>query len=166
LTPGARDRDRAADWFERSEGAGLDGVMAKSAEGRYEPKKRVMLKIKHQRTVDCVVAGYRWHKNSNDAATGGGDMVGSLLLGLYDDAGVLHHIGVAASFSDQKRRELVEKLAPYRIDGAAHPWKDWQIDDPTQRRPGGTSRWSRGKDHGFVFLRPDLVVEVSYDHMQ
>jgi ATP-dependent DNA ligase len=166
LTPITRDRDVAADWFARFEGAGLDGVMAKAANGRYEPKKRSMLKVKHQRTVDCVVAGYRWHKNSDASAPGGGDLVGSLLLGLYDGDGVLHHIGVAASFSDPKRRELVATLAPYRAAPDEHPWKDWQIDDETQRRPGSTSRWNRGKDLGFVFLRPEIVVEVSYDHMQ
>ena len=167
ITPVTRDRDVAADWFARFEGAGLDGVMAKAADGRYEPKKRTMLKVKHQRTVDCVVAGHRWHKNSDPSAPGGGDMVGSLLLGLYDGQGVLHHIGVAASFSDDKRRQLVAMLAPYRADPASdHPWKGWQIEDSAQRRPGSTSRWNRGKELGFVFLRPELVVEASYDHMQ
>lgn len=165
LTPITRDRAVAADWFERFEGAGLDGVMAKAAGGAYEPKKRVMLKVKHQRTVDCVVAGYRWHKASNPDAPEGGDMVGSLLLGLYDGEERLHHIGVAASFSDAKRRELVAHLAPFRTRADDHPWQGWQIEDG-QRRPGSTSRWSRGKDFGFEALRPELVVEVSYDHMQ
>jgi ATP-dependent DNA ligase len=166
LTPMTRDRAVAEDWFERFEGAGLDGVMAKPARGSYEPKKRTMLKVKHQRTVDCVVAAFRWHKNSDASAAGGGDRVGSLLLGLYDARGVLHHIGVAASFSDQKRRELVATLAPLRSDLSGHPWQDWQGDDESQRRPGGPSRWNRGKDTSFVPLRPELVVEVSYDHMQ
>ena len=120
LTPATRDRAVAADWFRRFEGAGLDGVMAKPVAGTYEPNKRVMLKVKHERDCDCVVAGFRWHKK------GEGTRVGSLLLGLYDDAGTLQHVGVCASFTEEKRRELVDFLAPYRKNALAnHPWKHW-----------------------------------------
>jgi len=164
LTPATRDTAQAADWFARFEGAGLDGVMAKSPAGHYEPNKRVMLKVKHERECDCVVAGFRWHKKGNK------DALGSLLLGLFDDAGVLHHVGVCASFTDQKRRELIEFLAPYRKDALAHhPWADWAAAGALgeeQRMPGGQSRWSQGKDLSWEPLRPELVVEVAYDHMQ
>ena len=164
LTPATSDRELAADWFRRFEGAGFDGVMAKPAVGTYEPDKRVMFKVKHERDCDCVVAGFRWHKK------GDRDAVGSLLLGLYDDSGVLHHVGVCASFSDAKRRELVEFLAPYRANAlAAHPWKEWAAlgsETPGQRIPGGQSRWSQGKDLSWEPLRPELVAEVAYDHMQ
>jgi ATP-dependent DNA ligase len=178
LTPSTRDRAVAADWFQRFEGAGLDGVVAKPAAGAYEPNKRVMLKIKHERDCDCVVAGFRWHKR------GDRDAVGSLLLGLYDDAGTLHHVGVAASFTNDKRRALVETLAPYREDAlASHPWRGWADlasaaaaaagsgggPGPAggeQRLPGAKSRWSQGKDLSWEPLRPELVVEVAYDHMQ
>ena len=164
LTPATSERETAADWFRRFEGAGLDGVMAKPASGAYESKKRVMLKVKHERECDCVVAGFRWHKR-------GRDRVGSLLLGLYDEGGSLQHVGVAASFTESKRRELVELLAPYRENALAeHPWKAWAgPDDATgngQRRPGAKSRWSQGKDLSWEPLRPELVVEVAYDHMQ
>jgi ATP-dependent DNA ligase len=165
LTPATRDRTVAADWFARFEGAGLDGVMAKSPDAGYEPNKRVMLKVKHERDCDCVVAGFRWHKKGNK------DLIGSLLLGLHDDAGTLHHVGVCASFTDAKRRELVEFLAPYRKNAlAAHPWGDWAaasgVAGEEQRMPGGQSRWSQGKDLSWEPLRPELVVEVAYDHMQ
>ena len=166
LTPATVERSTAADWFRRFEGAGLDGVMAKPASGTYEPNKRVMLKVKHERECDCVVAGFRWHKR------GDGTAVGSLLLGLYDDSGVLHHVGVAASFTDKQRRELVDHLAPFRDDALAeHPWKHWAADGDEsessgQRMPGGKSRWSQGKDLSWQALRPELVVEVAYDHMQ
>src|SRR5437773_4360658 len=163
LTPTTADRRAAADWFARFEGAGLDGVMAKRADGTYQPDKRVMLKVKHERECDCVVAGFRWHKR------GAGEMVGSLLLGLYDDAGDLHHVGVAASFSDAARRELVSFLAPYRNDALAdHPWKQWGGAEhaESQRMPGGKSRWSAGKDLSWEPLRPELVAEVAYDHME
>ncbi|MEO8177342.1 MAG: ATP-dependent DNA ligase [Deltaproteobacteria bacterium] len=166
ITPMTRDATVAADWFQRFEGAGLDGVMAKPAAGSYEPNKRVMLKVKHERECDCVVAGFRWHKNGENTA------VGSLLLGLYDDAGSLHHVGVAASFTDKKRRELVELLTPYREHALAdHPWRSWAehgtVPDAAERRmPGGKSRWSQGKDLSWQPLRPELVVEVAYDHMQ
>jgi ATP-dependent DNA ligase len=166
LTPVTRDRAVATDWFERFEGAGLDGVMAKPLSGAYEPNKRVMLKVKHERECDCVVAGFRWHKQ------GAGTAIGSLLLGLYDDEGALHHVGVSASFTAEKRRELVAFLAPYRERALdAHPWKSWAGDagsheEGGQRMPGGKSRWSQGKDLSWEPLRPELVVEVAYDHMQ
>jgi ATP-dependent DNA ligase len=165
LTPATDNVALAADWFARFEGAGLDGVMAKARGGAYEPNKRAMLKVKHERDCDCVVAGFRWHKKGNK------DSVGSLLLGLFDDLGALHHVGVCASFTDIKRRELVEFLAPYRQDALAqHPWRDWAEGTATsaddQRMPGGQSRWSQGKDLSWEPLRPELVVEVAYDHMQ
>ncbi len=166
LTPATRDPKVASDWFSRFEGAGLDGVMAKPVIGAYEPDKRVMLKIKHERDCDCVVAGFRWHKR------GKGTSIGSLLLGLYDAAGALQHVGVCASFTDKKRRELVEYLAPYRRDALAnHPWKAWAdggLEDAAigHRMPGGQSRWSHGKDLSWEPLRPALVVEVAYEHMQ
>ena len=165
LTPATADPRTASDWFRRFEGAGLDGVIAKPIAGTYEPNKRVMLKIKHERDCDCVVAGFRWHRK------GAASAVGSLLLGLYDDAGALQHVGVCASFTDKKRRELVEFLAPYRTHAlAAHPWKDWAEQSSAgaaeHRMPGGKSRWSGGKDLAWEPLRPELVVEVAYDHMQ
>ncbi len=160
VTPATTQLGVATDWFRRFEGAGLDGVMAKPLLGTYEPNKRVMYKVKHERDCDCVVAGFRWHKK------GGGVAVGSLLLGLFDDAGSLHHVGVCASFTDNKRRELAEFLAPYRENALAdHPWKDW-AGEVEQRMPGGQSRWSQGKDLSWEPLRPELVVEVAYDHMQ
>ena len=160
LTPATREAVLATDWFRRFEGAGLDGVMAKPVAGIYEPNKRVMLKVKHERDCDCVVAGFRWHKK------GDGTAVGSLLLGLFDDAGALHHVGVCASFTDTKRRELAAFLAPYREDALAnHPWKHW-AGEVEQRMPGGQSRWSQGKDLSWEPLRAELVVEVAYDHMQ
>ena len=166
LTPATRERATAADWFRRFEGAGLDGVVAKAEDSTYQPNKRVMLKVKHERECDCVVAGFRWHK------TGEKTKVGSLLLGLYDDSGNLEHVGVCASFTDAKRRELVTFLAPYRnnaLDG--HPWSAWAAteqvaDAEPHRRPGAQSRWSAGKDLSWEPLRPELVVEVAYDHMQ
>jgi ATP-dependent DNA ligase len=166
LTPATSESSIAADWFRRFEGAGLDGVIAKPVLGTYEPNKRVMLKVKHERECDCVVAGFRWHKKGARTA------VGSLLLGLFDDSGALQHVGVCASFTEKKRRELVEFLAPYRKNAlAAHPWKDWAEHEPAaaeteHRMPGGQSRWSQGKDLSWEPLRPELVVEVAYDHMQ
>jgi len=165
LTPETRSRATAQDWFRRFEGAGLDGVMAKSAAGPYEPNRRVMYKVKHERECDCVVAGFRWHKKGNR------DSIGSLLLGLYDDDGALHHVGVCASFTEAKRRELVEFLAPYRENAlASHPWREWaELSGEgagEQRMPGGKSRWSQGKDLSWEPLREELVVEVAYDHMQ
>ena len=164
VTPATRDRAIAGDWFQRFEGAGLDGVMAKRPSGRYEPNKRVMLKVKHERECDCVVAGFRWHKGSEQTA------VGSLLLGLYDDSGALQHVGVCGSFTAARRKELVGFLAPFReTDLSDHPWKAWAsaTQDPEMtRRPGAVSRWSQGKDLSWEPLRPELVVEVAYDHMQ
>jgi ATP-dependent DNA ligase len=160
LTPATNERTVALDWFRRFEGAGLDGVMAKQTSGVYEPDKRVMLKVKHERDCDCVVAGFRWHKN------GEGTAIGSLLLGLYDGSGSLQHVGVCASFKQAKRRELVEYLAPYRENALVdHPWKR-EAADGNQRMPGGQSRWSQGKDLSWEPLRPELVVEVAYEHMQ
>jgi ATP-dependent DNA ligase len=166
LTPATYDRGVASDWFRRFEGAGLDGVMAKPIAGAYEPDKRVMLKVKHERDCDCVVAGFRWHKKGERTA------VGSLLLGLFDDAGALQHVGVCASFAEQKRLELTEFLAPYRENAFAnHPWKGWAehgnvTAEAPHRMPGGQSRWSQGKDLSWEPLRPELVVEVAYEHMQ
>jgi ATP-dependent DNA ligase len=166
LTPATRELEIASDWFNRFEGAGLDGVMAKPAAGAYESDKRVMFKVKHERDCDCVVAGFRWHKGHHGTA------VGSLLLGLFDDSGALQHVGVCASFTDKKRRELVEYLAPYRRDALKdHLWKDWaehSVEDGTggHRMPGGQSRWSHGKDLSWEPLRAELVVEVAYEHMQ
>jgi ATP-dependent DNA ligase len=163
LTPATRDRRVAEDWFRRFEGAGFDGVVAKHVAQTYEPNKRVMLKVKHERECDCVVAGFRWHKKGDRT------MVGSLLLGLYDDSSTLQHVGVCASFSTAKRKELVEFLKPYRDDALAnHPWKSWasQEHEGTSRMPGGLSRWSQGKDLSWEPLRPELVLEVAYDHMQ
>jgi ATP-dependent DNA ligase len=160
ITPATHERDVAEDWFRRFEGAGLDGVMAKSRAGAYEPDKRTMLKVKHERDCDCVVAGFRWHKD------GEGTAVGSLLLGLYDDAGVLQHVGVCASFTLAKRRELVEFLAPYREDAlAGHPWAGW-AEAEGSRMPGAKSRWTGSKDLSWEAVRAELVVEVAYEHMQ
>ncbi len=162
LTPSTADRAVAQDWFSRFEGAGLDGVVAKQIDSTYQPGKRAMVKVKHARTADCVVAGFRWHKN------GPGTMVGSLLLGLYDDEGTLHHVGIASSFTTAKRRELVEELAPLRENAlAGHPWRDWAgAEEGGQRMPGASSRWNRGKDLSWEPLRPDRVCEVAYDHLQ
>src|SRR5438552_7464616 len=166
LTPATSESSIAADWFRRFEGAGLDGVIAKPVSGTYEPNKRVMLKVKHERECDCVVAGFRWHKRGEKTK------VGSLLLGLYDDRGNFEHVGVCASFTDAKRKGLVAFLSPYRenaLDG--HPWRGWAEAQPAadaepHRMPGGQSRWSQGKDLSWEPIRPELVVEVAYDHMQ
>jgi ATP-dependent DNA ligase len=166
ITPATADRKIALDWFKRFEGAGLDGVVAKPADIPYQSDKRVMLKIKHERDCDCVVAGFRWYKQA------AGREIGSLLLGLYDDAKVLQHVGVCASFTAATRRELLTFLAPYRKDALRdHPWKNWDSnngDDTSgeSRMPGGKSRWSQGKDLSWEPLRPELVVEVAYEHMQ
>jgi ATP-dependent DNA ligase len=164
LTPCTTDRDVAADWFSAFEGAGLDGVVAKPEDLAYREGERCMLKVKHERTADCVVAGFRWHKS--------GGVIGSLLLGLYDDSGDLHHVGVAAAFPMTKRKALVDTLAPYR-DGAldGHPWEAWARlaegeGQGSTRMPGGQSRWNAGKDQSWEPLRPELVVEVRYDHLQ
>lgn len=163
LTPITRDPDVAEDWFTRFEGAGFDGVMVKADGLAYLQDKRVMLKVKHERTADCVVAGFRWHKD--------GQGVGSLLLGLFDDEGNLHHVGVASSFTAARRKELVDELAPLRVDALAdHPWREW-ADAAAQAKaegkmPGGVSRWTGGKDLSWEALRTELVAEVRYEHVQ
>jgi ATP-dependent DNA ligase len=163
LTPMTRDRSIAVEWLSRFEGAGLDGVIAKPENGIYQPGKRAMIKVKHARTADCVVAGFRWHK------AGKNERVGSLLLGLYDESGRLHHVGVTSSFTMARRRELAEELAPLRERALdEHPWKEWAEADSegTTRMPGGQSRWSAGKDLSWEPLRIERVCEVKYDHMQ
>ncbi len=163
LTPGTFDRGVATDWFSRFEGAGLDGVMAKAADGVYQPNKRTQLKVKHLRTADCVVGGFREHKS--------GDGPGSLMLGLYDEEGRLHNLGVASSFSAARRGELRGELAPYvAADLAGHPWGGWadaeaHASSTTGRLPGATSRWNAKKDLSFTPLRPELVVEVAYERV-
>jgi ATP-dependent DNA ligase len=160
LTPVTRERAIALDWLTRFEGAGLDGVIAKPESGKYVPGKRAMIKVKHARTADCVVAGFRWHKS-------GKDTVGSLLLGLYDDSGVLQHVGVTSSFTMSKRKELVKELAPLRRNAMdKHPWREWAATDASHRMPGAQSRWSAGKDLSWEPLRIERVCEVKYDHMQ
>ena len=162
LTPMTREREVAAKWLTRFEGAGLDGVVAKSAALPYQPGKRAMIKVKHVRTADCVVAGFRWHKDTQDA-------VGSLLLGLYDKKNVLHHVGVASSFPLATREALARELEPLRRNALkGHPWRDWEDarGDETRRIPGVRSRWSAGKDLAWEPLRIERVCEVKYDHMQ
>jgi ATP-dependent DNA ligase len=163
VTAVTRDAGTAQRWFTTFEGAGLDGVVAKAPDLPYGPDQRLMTKVKHVRTADCVVAGFRWHKS--------GPIVGSLLLGLYDDDGDLQHIGVAASFPMARRAELVEELEPYRADALdGHPWQDWaaaQVQEDGERRmPGAQSRWNAGKDLSWVPLRPELVVEIKYDQLE
>ncbi len=166
VSPATRDRTLAEDWFHRFEGAGLDGVMAKRLDSPYRAGQRTMIKVKHSRTADCVVAGFRWHKDQIDK------MVGSLLLGLYDDGGALHHVGVTAAFTHAVRRQLVVELAPLRLNALeGHPWRDWaeaqsEAGAKGQRLPGAASRWNRGKDLSWEPLRPERVCEVKYDHMQ
>jgi ATP-dependent DNA ligase len=163
LTPMTRDRAVAVEWLSRFEGAGLDGVIAKPEDGVYQPGKRAMFKVKHVRTADCVVAGFRWHKAGKD------ELIGSLLLGLYDGRGRLQHVGVTSSFTMARRRELAAELAPLR-EGALdnHPWREWaEVDaQALSRMPGGQSRWSAGKDLSWEPLRIERVCEVKYDHMQ
>lgn len=169
LTPATADRAVAAEWFDRFEGAGLDGVVVKGVDQVYREGQRVMVKVKHERSADCVVAGFRWHKS--------GGVVGSLLLGLYDGGGgssgaggspgTLHHVGVTASFTAARRAELVDELAPYRMASLeGHPWAGWAAAEAGGRRPGSPSRWNAGKDLGWEPLRPELVCEVAYDHLQ
>jgi ATP-dependent DNA ligase len=163
LSPATRDRGLAQDWVHRFEGAGLDGVMAKRLDSTYQPGARTMIKVKHSRTADCVVAGFRWHKN------GPGTMVGSLLLGLYNAKGELQHVGVTAAFTTARRKQLVEELAPLRENAFEnHPWREWAEASAheTQRMPGAQSRWSGGKDLSWEPLRPERVCEVAFDHMQ
>jgi ATP-dependent DNA ligase len=162
LTPMTEDWSVAAEWLDRFEGAGLDGVIAKPADGIYQPGKRAMFKIKHARTADCVVAGFRWHKSGNDK-------IGSLLLGLYDAAGRLHHVGVTSSFTMAARKELALELEPLRQDAVKeHPWREWADAGGGEmtRMPGGQSRWSAGKDLSWEPLRVERVCEVKYDHLQ
>jgi len=163
LTPATSDRAIATEWFNRFEGAGLDGVVAKSLTLPYREAERVMLKVKHARTADCVVAGYRVHKD--------GEGVGSLLLGLYDDGGDLHHVGVASSFSVARRRELNDELAPYRVDAMeGHPWAAWAEAEAqaraSGRMPGRQNRWNAGESMAWYPLRLALVAEVAFDHLQ
>jgi ATP-dependent DNA ligase len=168
LTPATTDRALAADWFDRFEGAGLDGVVAKRLDAPYQPGKRAMFKVKHRRTADCVVAGFRWHKN------GPGTHVGSLLLGLFDDDGNLNHVGVTSSFSWDRRASILEELEPLRREALeGHPWREWaewagfgDADASGQRLPGATSRWNRGKDLSWEALRPERACEVAFDHLQ
>jgi len=162
LTPMTRDRTVAAEWLDRFEGAGLDGVIAKPVHGTYEPGKRAMIKVKHARTADCVVAGFRWHKS-------GGDAVGSLLLGLYDAKGTLHHVGVTSSFTMATRKQLASLLEPLRARALdEHPWREWADASGRgmARMPGGHSRWSAGKDLSWEPVRIERVCEVKYDHLQ
>jgi ATP-dependent DNA ligase len=162
LTPMTRDPEVAAGWLARFEGAGLDGVIVKPEAGTYQPGKRTMVKVKHARTADCVVAGFRWHK------TGPG-IVGSLLLGLYDNKGTLHHVGVTSSFTMARRKDLAEELEPLRAGAVeGHPWSAWTngAEHEKTRMPGGQSRWSAGKDLSWEPLRIERVCEVKYDHMQ
>ena len=166
ITPATTDRQIALDWFNRFEGAGLDGVVAKPADLSYQPDKRVMLKVKHERDCDCVVAGFRWYRKAT------GNEIGSLLLGLYDNSNILQHVGVCASFPAETRRDLLDFLAPYRKNALQnHPWKDSENPENSdasgeRRMPGGKSRWSQGKDLSWEPLRPELVVEVAYEHLQ
>jgi ATP-dependent DNA ligase len=161
LTPVTRDRKIAVDWLKRFEGAGLDGVIAKPEAAPYQPGKRAMIKVKHARTAECVVAGFRWHKSGKDA-------VGSLLLGLYDDSGVLQHVGVTSAFTMATRKQLAKELEPLRRDAMKnHPWKEWAgAAAESSRMPGAQSRWSAGKDLSWEPLRIERVCEVKYDHMQ
>src|SRR5690606_7284202 len=161
VTPASDSYDLALRWFDEFEGAGLDGVIAKPRDTVYEPDRRVLFKVKHERTCDCVVAGFRWHKS--------GPVVGSLLLGLYNSEGKLQHVGVAASFSMKRRAELVEELRPYRLENLdEHPWAEWanQTEATVDRMPGAVSRWTGKKDLSWVPLRPELVVEVAYEGME
>lgn len=164
LTRVTHDHTEASDWFTRFEGAGLDGVMAKPLASPYTPNGRTMLKVKHARTADVVVAGYRLHKTSTPETP----LLGSMLLGLYTAAGELHHVGVAASFTAARRAELIDVLAPLVVDPAAHPWGRWREADAQEagRLPGGQSRWTGGKDLSFVALAPTRVAEVGYEHME
>jgi ATP-dependent DNA ligase len=163
MTATTTDPVRAEEWFHQFEGAGLDGVVAKHPDLGYRPGERVMAKVKHERTADCVVAGYREHKTSTPERP----LIGSLLLGLYTDEG-LQHVGVSASFTEKRRAELFQELQPLVVPIEDHPWGRWAefLTANPDRVPGTQSRWSQGKDLGFTPLRPDLVVEVAYDHME
>ncbi len=160
VTPATQDLDLATRWFEQFEGAGLDGLIAKKLDLRYQPDKRVMSKIKHERTVDCVVAGYRVHKSAPDA-------IGSLLLGLYDERDVLASVGVVGAFPMATRKTLYTELQPLVTAFDEHPW-NWAAHEQGERTPrkNETSRWNAGKDLSFIPLRPERVVEVRYDYME
>ena len=164
FTPASTERATAEEWFGRFEGAGLDGVVAKRLDDPYQPDKRALVKVKHERTADCAVAGYRVHKD--------GQGVGSLLLGLYDDAGDLQSVGVAASFSVKRRAELLAELEPLTHDVGEHPWADWAewqqtvTQDGSARKPGATSRWNAGKDLSWVPIRMGLVAEVTFGQLE
>ena len=164
MTPATRDRVLATDWFNRFEGAGLDGVVAKDENLVYSPGKRTMIKIKHERTIDCAVAGFRWYKDSKDVA------VGSLLLGLFDSEGRLQHVGICASFNAERRKELLKELEPLRVNATEnHPWKEWAEHDAANeksRKPGMKSRWNAKKDLSWEPLRVERSCEVTFDHMQ
>ena len=163
LTAATTDPEVARRWFDQFEGAGLDGIVAKPLSGAYQPNVRAMFKVKHDRTADVVVAGYRLHKSSTDERP----LLGSLLLGLYDADGNLRHIGVSASFTAARRAQLHDELQPLVCDATEHPWGRWQeITASGERMPGAVSRWSAGKDLSFVPLRPERVLEVGYDHME
>jgi ATP-dependent DNA ligase len=165
LTPATTDLDLAQRWFTEFEGAGLDGVIAKPLDGTYQPDKRVMFKIKHERTADCVLAGFRWHKTS----TAEQPLLGSMLLGLYDN-GHLHHVGVIGAFPAARRAALIEELEPLLLtEGEDHPWHEWanaEAHTGGRRLPGAVSRWNATKDLSFIPLRPERVVEVKYEHME
>jgi ATP-dependent DNA ligase len=173
LTPATRDVAQARDWFARFEGAGLDGVVAKAADLAYVPGKRLMVKVKHERTAEFVIGGFRWYKGS---AAGSPPEVGSLMLGLYDDAGRLAHVGVIGAFPADQRRALVDVLQPLRTAGRGpesglppHPWAEWagaEAVSPPPRAPGARSRWNANKDLSFEPVRPELVVEAAYEHLQ
>jgi ATP-dependent DNA ligase len=165
ITPATTDLDLAQRWFTEFEGAGLDGVVAKPLDGTYQPDKRVMFKIKHVRTADCVLAGFRWHKTSTEQAP----LLGSMLLGLYGDDGKLHHVGVIGAFPAARRAALIEELEPLLLQpGEDHPWREWANAEAHQgqRLPGAVSRWNATKDLSFVPLRPERVLEVKYEHME
>jgi len=165
VTPATEDRDLAERWFHEFEGAGLDGVIAKPRTITYQPDKRVMFKIKHTRTADCVLAGFRWHKTSTEQQP----LLGSLLLGLYGEDGKLHHVGVIGAFPAARRAALVDELAPLLLaPGDEHPWREWANAEAHQgqRLPGAVSRWNATKDLSFVPLRPERVLEVKYEHME
>jgi ATP-dependent DNA ligase len=163
LTRVTSDPEVGRRWFEQFEGAGLDGIVVKPLNAVYQPDKRAMFKVKHERTADVVLAGYRLHKGSTQERP----LLGSLLLGLYDGEGHLRHVGVSASFPTARRAQLHQELQPLVCDAADHPWGRWQeITASGERMPGAVSRWSAGKDLSFVPLRPELVLEVGYDHME
>jgi ATP-dependent DNA ligase len=172
LTPVTREREVAKRWLEEFEGAGLDGVVAKLAGIPYQPGRRAMMKVKHVRTADCVVAGFRWHKTGRGQPPRGQDgtpAVGSLLLGLYDKGGVLHHVGVTSAFTMAMRKQLARELEPLRKNAfRGHPWREWANADAAagSRMPGASSRWSAGKDLSWEPLRIERVCEVKYDHLQ